>query len=86
MTRPTRKGAKNWTTEEWDSLFVLFPPTGRRPSRDQIDAVASRIGRSWDAVDWAWSDAASEIADRPNTASERLKAYLRERGWLLRRG
>jgi hypothetical protein len=81
MNRPSRKGAPNWTVAEWDSLFVPYPPNGPRPTREQISAVAMSIGRSWDAVDWIWDDAARAIEGRQNEASERLKEYLRERGW-----
>jgi hypothetical protein len=82
MTRPTRKGAKNWTSDQWEAVFDTHPPTGPHPSREQLEVLSGRLGRSVDAIGWMWEDANAEILGKPSTASERLRAYLRERGWL----
>jgi hypothetical protein len=82
MARPSRKGAKNWTKEEWDQLFEGYPPTGPIPSPARFDAVAKALGRSPAAVAWMWLDAAGVIGGRKHTASKREQDYLRQRGWL----
>jgi hypothetical protein len=82
VVRPTRKGAPNWSYEEWDRLFHAFPPTGSNPSREQLAQIAKEIGRTFDAVEWSWGDAKAVIEGRKNTSSLRQQAYLRERGWL----
>jgi hypothetical protein len=83
---PSRKGAKNRTHEEWATLFDRHPPSGPRPSKTDIEALARRLGHSPDAIGWTWQDASNVLAGRPSTASERLKAYMRERGLIQARG
>ncbi len=82
MRYPSRKGAPNWSHEEWDLLFGEYPPTGAHPPREGIARIARQIGRSEDAVGWSWEDANNLIGGRKSTSSLRQQAYLRERGWL----
>lgn len=56
--------------------MAMPDPQGRQ------EEMAREIGRSVDAVGWTWEDANAVLRGRPSTASERLKDYLRERGWL----
>jgi hypothetical protein len=82
MPRPSRKGAPNWTDEEWDELFNAFPPTGAHPTKSDLEALAARLGRSADAIGWSWEDASAVLQGRESTSSLRQQDYLRRRGWL----
>jgi hypothetical protein len=72
--------AAQWTEDEWDTLCRAFPPRGRRPGTDAVEAMAGRLGRTPDAIEWMWSDAESHLRGAASsTASQRLIDYLDER-------
>jgi hypothetical protein len=72
--------ADPWTEEEWDTLFRAFPPRGRRPGKEAVEAIADRLGRTPNAVEWMWSDAESHLRGAASsTASQRLIDYLNDR-------
>lgn len=69
-----------WSEEDLDTLFRAFPPRGRRPGKDALAAIATRLGRTPDAVEWMWQDAESHLRGAASsTASQRLIDYLSER-------
>ena len=83
MTRPSRHGAPEWTRDEFDRLFDVFPPHGARPRREQLEALG--LQRSVDAIEWMWDDAYYWLQGKEGTSSIRLRDYLQERGYSAER-
>jgi hypothetical protein len=70
-----------WTERDYEVLFGRFPPTGDRPTNDQVAALAAELGRTEDAISWQRGDGASYCSGgSASTTSEPLK------GWLDRTG
>jgi hypothetical protein len=83
-TSPTATGdrwGELWTERDYASLFGRFPPTGERPSDEEITALAAELGRSCDAIAWQWADGKAYCAGASaSTTSDALKAWLDETG------
>ena len=78
--RRSRDGAA-WTESEYERLFGRFPPTGQRPSDDEVEAFAAELGRTHDAIAWQWADGAAYCRGASaSTTSEPLKAWLDRTG------
>jgi hypothetical protein len=70
-----------WTEHEYEVLFGRFPPTGSRPSDDDIAALAAELGRTFDAISWQWGDGAAYCSGgSASTTSEPLKSWLHRTG------
>jgi hypothetical protein len=72
--------AELWTEAEWDILFRAHPPRGRHPDRAAVETMATRLGRTFDAVEGMWEDAESHLRGAASSvASRRLIDYLNDR-------
>jgi hypothetical protein len=72
---------ENWLEREYEILFGRFPPTGERPTDDQIAALAAELGRTFDAISWQWGDGKAYCSGGPaSTTSDPLKAWLDRTG------
>jgi hypothetical protein len=75
------RSGEPWTEGEYAILFGRFPPTGHRPTNEQVAAMAADWGRTFDAVRWQWEDGASYCTGgSASTTSEALKAWLDRTG------
>jgi hypothetical protein len=72
-----------WEIRDLDILFAEHPPTQRNaPTAAECDAIGMRIGRSRGAVLEQWRDARSLVLGSKSAASEQLRDYVRNRGWI----
>jgi hypothetical protein len=75
-TTGTRQGTP-WTEADYEALFGQCPPKGPRPSSEQIESLATAMGRSVDAINWQWQDGERYCAGASaSTTSDVLKAWL----------
>jgi len=66
-----------WTEREYETLFGRFPPEGPRPTRSAAEQLASELGRTVEAVEWQWQDAAEFVrGGTAKTTSQQLMAWL----------
>jgi hypothetical protein len=76
-----RQDGALWDESEYARLFHRFPPTGVRPSEDEIATLAAELGRTHDAISWQWADGAAYCRGAGAfTTSEPLKAWLDRTG------
>jgi hypothetical protein len=77
VVRQPGRWSELWQEHEYELLFGRFPPTGTRPSDQQLSMLAAELGRTFDAISWQWGDGASyATGGSASTTSEPLKAWL----------
>ena len=80
MATDDRQG-EPWTEREYEVLFGRFPPRDPRPADHEISLLAAELGRTFDAIDWQWSDGAAYCGGRSaSTTSDTLKTWLDRTG------
>ncbi len=72
-----------WTIADYDVLFENHPPTQpTAPTTAEGEALGLRIGCSGKAAVSQWNDGRSVVLGHRSDASQKLKDYVRSRGWL----
>lgn len=70
-----------WTEADYAELFGRFPPSGLRPTYEEVTAFAAEAGRTHDAIAWQWQDGERYCAGASaSTTSEALKSWLDRTG------
>jgi hypothetical protein len=75
----------SWARSDYDRLFRDHPPTApAAPTRAEAEAIGNELGRTLGAIKAQWDDARSLVLGSKSAASEPLRDYLRDRGWVER--